>query len=204
MGSWGSGRWGCHRKATTVEECRVLDLAQFARKGGFVEGFTGSVTWSRGEEQTDEIGFSVGRADTGELVLSLSYRMSTTKENVEVPIRLETTPTPSGGRRWWGICPLIVNGNPCDRRLYKVYLPPGGKYFGCRHCHRLTYKTAQEHDQRVTNLRRNPAAIEAILDRLHGNLSNGQLALAMKAAWAYRDELLHRASKSEQPSRNQK
>src|SRR5262245_33812871 len=28
MGALGSGRWGYHRKATSVEECRVLDLAR--------------------------------------------------------------------------------------------------------------------------------------------------------------------------------
>jgi hypothetical protein len=26
----------------------------------------------------------------------------------------------------------------------KLYLPPGGSYYGCRHCHRLTYTSSQE------------------------------------------------------------
>jgi hypothetical protein len=42
MGSWGSGRWGYHRKATTVEDCRMLDLGEFDRKGVFVPWYTGS------------------------------------------------------------------------------------------------------------------------------------------------------------------
>ena len=26
----------------------------------------------------------------------------------------------------------------------KLYLPPGGRYYGCRHCHELTYTSCQE------------------------------------------------------------
>jgi hypothetical protein len=26
----------------------------------------------------------------------------------------------------------------------KLYLPPGGRYYGCRHCHELTYTRCQE------------------------------------------------------------
>jgi hypothetical protein len=26
----------------------------------------------------------------------------------------------------------------------KLYLPPGGRYFGCRHCYNLTYTSCQE------------------------------------------------------------
>jgi hypothetical protein len=26
----------------------------------------------------------------------------------------------------------------------KLFLPPGGRYFGCRRCHRLTYASCQE------------------------------------------------------------
>ena len=47
-------------------------------------------------------------------------------EDVRIPIRLQTTPTQFGGRRWWFTCPLIVNGVACNRRVGKLYLPPGG------------------------------------------------------------------------------
>jgi hypothetical protein len=32
----------------------------------------------------------------------------------------------------------------CGRRVGKLYLPPGGKYFGCRHCYNLTYTSSNE------------------------------------------------------------
>lgn len=41
-----------------------------------------------------------------------------------------------GGLRWWFVCPLVVKGRSCKRRVGKLYLPPHGRYFGCRHCNR--------------------------------------------------------------------
>jgi len=183
MGSWGSGRWGYHRKATTVEECHVLDLGEFARKGVFVPWYTSSVSWLRGEEVVAAIGYTVRPAGDG-LILQLSYRWTRTGEageDVELPIRLVTTPLHFGGRRWWGICPLAVNGQACNQRVGKLYLPPGGRYFGCRHCYRLTYRSVQEHDKRVDALRRNPAALNAILADPAAQLLSGRVLLAIKA-----------------------
>ena len=183
MGSWGSGRWGYHRKATTVEECRVLDLGRLARKGAFGPGYKGSVRWLRGEEVVASIGYTV-RPGGDRLILQLSYRWTLageTGENVVLPIRLETTPLHFGGRRWWGICPLVVNGQACNRRVGKLYLPPGGRYFGCRQCYHLTYRSVQEHDKRVDALRSNPVALHAILADPAAHLQSGRVLLAIKA-----------------------
>jgi len=43
--------------------------------------------------------------------------------------------------RHWLKCPT------CQKRMFKLYLPPGAKVFGCRKCHHLTYKSS---------LKRNP------------------------------------------------
>jgi hypothetical protein len=99
---------------------------------------------------------------------------------VELPIRLETTPLHFGGGRWWGRCPLVVDGIQCFRRVAKLYLPPGGRYFGCRRCYGLTYASAQEHDKRVDALRRNPEALERLMGNLKG-ASPRDLILALKA-----------------------
>ena len=183
MGAWASGRWGYHNKATTVEDCRVLDLGEFARKKVFVPWYASSVSWSRGEEVVASIGYTVRPAGDG-LILQLSYRWTRageTGEDVELPIRLETTPLYFGGCRWWGICPLVGNGQACNRRVGKLYLPPGGRYFGCRICYRLSYRSAQEHDKRVDALRRNLAAVNAILADPVAHLRSGRALLAIKA-----------------------
>ncbi len=49
--------------------------------------------------------------------------------------------------RWWFACPLVVNGRACGRRVRMLYLPPNGRYFGCRGCHDLTYRSCQESHQ---------------------------------------------------------
>jgi len=56
--------------------------------------------------------------------------------------------------RWWFICPLIVNGRPCRRRVAKLY--GNGRYFGCRTCKGLVYRSSQEAHQgeRVENMLR--------------------------------------------------
>ena len=52
-----------------------------------------------------------------------------------------------GGRRPWFIC-----GN-CGRRVAVLY--GAGKYFACRHCYDLTYRSCQESDSRFGKFLRN-------------------------------------------------
>jgi hypothetical protein len=72
----------------------------------------------------------------------LSYTLTATGEDLDYRVGLTTTAPHFGGLRWWFVCPLTVNGVPCGRRVGKLYLP--GQYFGCRHCHELTYTSCQE------------------------------------------------------------
>jgi len=65
-------------------------------------------------------------------------------ESAACTVWLTTTRPHFGGLRWWFCCPLRVEGRPCGRRVGKLYLPPGGRYFGCRHCHGLTYTSCQD------------------------------------------------------------
>jgi hypothetical protein len=182
MGGYGSGRWSCHTKADTVEDCLPIDLGMLARDGACTPWHGGTVRWLRGEQERAAIGYTV-RPAAGGLTLVLTYRWTrcgASGEDVEVRVALETTSLHFGGARWWGRCPLIVNGVGCGRRVGKLYLPPGGRYFGCRHCYRLTYTNCQEHDKRVDALRRNPEALAAIVNNA-GGASVQQLCLALKA-----------------------
>ena len=54
-------------------------------------------------------------------------------------VDLVTTPCRYGGLRFWFRCPLLVNGQPCGKRVAKLYKV--GNYFGCRDCHNLTYRS---------------------------------------------------------------
>jgi len=46
---------------------------------------------------------------------------------------LTHTPTPTGGRRAWWVCPS------CGRRCAALYLPDDHERLGCRRCCRLVY-----------------------------------------------------------------
>jgi hypothetical protein len=141
---------------------------------GELEAWAADV-WSLAPDDPDVI-----RPAGTDLLLVLSYTFTGTGQAVEEPVPLETKAMRFGGVRWWGRCPLVVEGRPCCRRVRKLYLPPGGRYFGCRRCYRLTYKSAQEHDKRVDFLRRHPDALAAIAFDPAG-APPGRLILALKA-----------------------
>ena len=56
-----------------------------------------------------------------------------------------TAPCHFGGVRYFFHCGLTVSGRYCGRRVAKLYLPSGGKYFGCRHCYDLSYESRQKY-----------------------------------------------------------
>jgi hypothetical protein len=144
VGGPGSGNWPrWQRKKDTVEESLIVGMKDL-RKPLFT-GAVGSLTWTWAGGNKSSIGYYVTGSEDWPIV-NLHYRWHDTKD-VNIPIRLEATPTQFGGRRWWFICPLIVRGIACNRRADKLYLPPRAKYFGCRRCYDLTYRSCQEAHQ---------------------------------------------------------
>jgi hypothetical protein len=179
MGGPGSGRrW--HKKVV-VEDCLTLDANRWLRDDLCR---TGTWRWI----YPGGGGFSVSyELDTREsedafvrLWHSSAWTVTRRRESADYRVRLTATHPYFGGLRWCFVCPLIADGVACNRRVGKLYLPPGARYFGCRHCHRLTYRSVQEHDKRVDALRRNPEALKAIEDNLE-EASLQQLCLALKA-----------------------
>jgi len=109
----------------------------------------GSLVWRRVStgEQTASIGYHVntltGEPPTIRLYYTHTRRGEDHGEDLDYRVGLTTTPLPWGGVRWWFVCPLLVNGRSCGRRVGKLYLPPEGRYFGCRHCYDLTYESTR-------------------------------------------------------------
>ena len=151
MGGMGSGshyHWWRSGKKTTVEECRLLDANRWMREGILKARvhLSGSWAWYRDAErkvQTANIGYVVCTL-TDSPWIRLQYTVTPPGEQLDYRIALMTTVPRFGGLRWWFICPLVLNGRSCQRRVGKLYLPPFGRYFGCRHCHELTYTSCQE------------------------------------------------------------
>jgi hypothetical protein len=189
MGGPGSGNhyhWWRSGKKTTVEESEALDANRWTREGLLKAGvhLRGNCRWVYHSGRENSITFEVNTLDQARPFVRLSYSITHARtqerESLDSRVRLTTTRPRYGGLRWWFVCPLVVRGCPCERRVGKLYLAPGSRYFGCRHCHKLTYHSAQTHDGRVSRLRRNPALLDALLENLQG-ASPTQLGLALKA-----------------------
>jgi hypothetical protein len=144
MGGYGSG-WQGSRK-TRVEDCLVLSMAALVRKKALVAGrwTAGSWGWTWEGETAPHatIGYEASLRDPDAAWLRLHYRAS--GEPVDYRVRLVTTQPTYGGRRWWFVCPLARRDGGPPRRVAKLYLPPGGRYFGSRAGHGLTYASCQE------------------------------------------------------------
>jgi hypothetical protein len=161
MGGYGSGTRSLRK--LTVEECRALDIArlpvsEFAKHLPWPT----TVTWSNyAGEIVASVGYTCEPCDNDSAVLHFRYAVTHGGERSEIdePIRVGTTLPYFGGVRWWFICPLTAKGRICQRRVRKLYLPSGGKYFGCRTCYDLTYDSVRTHDNRIGHLIRNPTAL---------------------------------------------
>jgi len=141
MGGCGSTRWGFYNKRLAAEDCRRLPLSII--KKDLSVGWRGQVTWSRNGEKISSIGYEVkgsGDFPSNVLLIYTITRASKEKVDCKYPIDLTTTALPWGGLRYWFICPNLA----CGRRVSVLYLAPGGTYFVCRHCNRLSYRSRQE------------------------------------------------------------
>jgi hypothetical protein len=118
--------------------CRL----QFMESG---PGSIGTMTWTRGEATLATISAGVKR-EGEDVALRFQYTHGSGEnaQALDYPVRLVKMVPHFGGVRWFFLCPLMVNGEPCLRRVSKLYLPPGGLYFGCRECYGLTYTSSQE------------------------------------------------------------
>lgn len=168
----------------TVEQCLSLIVELFRRAGTLSSpaGTTGTLTWTN-----SMTGAELGRIEYAlqENENGLAIRIcSAAKLIEELTIPLTTTPCHFGGKRFWFRCPFVSDGKSCGRRVGRLYLPPGARVFGCRHCHNLTYQSAQTHDPRPYKLAQNAGAMTAALHS--GNLRQvllGSRALRLRHAW---------------------
>ncbi|MGH9924711.1 MAG: hypothetical protein ACRD5B_04970 [Nitrososphaeraceae archaeon] len=106
-------------------------------QNGYFNGIkAGTMQWARGSGSKSSVGVHCYTLTT-EPYMRLKYSQSDSYTNkqkeFDYKVRLTTTPCNYGGKRWWFVCPLMG----CGRRVGTLY--KNGGYFGCRHCHDLTY-----------------------------------------------------------------
>jgi hypothetical protein len=142
MGGPGSGRWyRWQGSKTTVEGCRQIDVRDWHRRG-LLQGW--GFTWSWHTCDGEREAWILVRVKPGRQVI-LMYRVRAGGgewQDVEEPIALAWTPCRYGGQRPWFICPGVVHGRVCSRRVGILY--GAGRYFLCRQCHDLVYESQRE------------------------------------------------------------
>lgn len=139
MGGIGSGRpSGLGRD--TVETCRAIDVNRLNREGCLQPGWSGGWQWSRDGEKVASINL---RAEEDRLHLTYRARVAGGDwEDVDETVHIVRVPCRFGGTRPYFICPGVVNGIPCGRRVVKLH--GSGRYFLCRHCYRLAHASQSE------------------------------------------------------------
>ena len=137
MGGYGSGRRAGRQKA---EACRSLDVNRMYREGCLQPGRRGNWVWSQDDNEVARIAY---RAEQSQLVLD--YRVSQHGgewESITETVCITHADCHFGGTRPYFICPGVVAGRACSRRVGKLFA--GGRYFLCRHCYDLAYSSQSE------------------------------------------------------------
>ena len=139
MGGFGSGRTGGDGREK-VEACRSIDVNQLCNTGCLRDGWAGSWQWRSDGKKFGRINL---RAEDDQLHLSYRVRIAGGEwEEVAETVRLVHAPCRYGGDRPYFLCPGVVKGVACDRRVAKLHA--AGRYFLCRHCYRLAHACQSE------------------------------------------------------------
>lgn len=138
------GRWPRTAAKHPVEVCLQLSvkpLAKFLTDG---RPLTGQLVWQGGGVQ-ELAEFSLEYTGPRSALLQLRYGLEVggSVQAVAEQIRIEASHQHFGGLRWYFLCPLTANEHACVHTAWILYLPPEEMYFGCRHCHNLSYRSRQ-------------------------------------------------------------
>ena len=139
MGGFGSGRTGGDGR-DKVENCTSVDVTLLHKSGCLRDGWTGSWQWTSAGEKLGSITL---RAEDDQLHLSYRVRVAGGGwEDIVESVSVRHAPCRYGGVRPYFLCPGVVKGVACDRRVAKLHL--ASRYFLCRHCYRLAYASQSE------------------------------------------------------------
>lgn len=123
-----------------MENCRSIDVNRLHKAGCLRPGWWGGWQWTRDGEKIASITL---RAEAKRLHLSYRVRRGGGEwEEVEEIVRIVRVPYRFGGSRPYFICPGVVSGISCRRRVTKLHVL--GRYFLCRHCYRLAHASQSE------------------------------------------------------------
>lgn len=135
------GRYGYRE---TTDGLLWLDTVVLRKEGYLRHSIYGSLWWTAqpsGHQSSVSI-TSYPLEDQPHINLVYTTRLNETSHALNYNILLTTTPCFFGGKRWWFLCPIVRDNNPCINRARKLY--KCGLYFGCRQCLQLAYPSQNE------------------------------------------------------------
>ena len=154
--------------------CARVSVSHLVKKRAIVAGSrtTGTLQWSyEGCEPHAKISYEANLVDPNAAWLRLTYTAS--GNPMDYRVQLVTTQPTYGGCRWWFLCPLARQDGGPPRRVAKLYLPPGGRYFGSREAYGLTYTSCQDsgkfdglYRRLAAHMGTDPSSIRLALKRL--------------------------------------
>ena len=121
-----------------------MDVRHWHRTGLLREGLVFFQSWSGlYHHQSASVAVHVER---GHVTLRYS-RCDENRESqaVKQSVQLAWTPCNYGGQRPWFLCPGVLDGATCGRRVALLYA--AGRYFLCRYCYRLPYRSTLETEE---------------------------------------------------------
>jgi hypothetical protein len=140
VGGYGSGRYA-EKYVGIVEECCSLGINAILRRKWIAPGrrTSGIIKWHTEGKEFASIGYE-GRMDIWPPHLRLYYTCNRT-DRIDYKVHLVTIRPNFGGTRYWFLCPS------CGKRIGKLYFASTQRYFTCRICQGLTYRSCREsHD----------------------------------------------------------
>lgn len=158
MGGTGSGRG---RTKTSVADCRAIDIGELCDAGRLASHPRGKIRWVEARS-----GYTRGRLSYtiaellwfgGEVLLTLTLHY---RNRPGAPQGCTDIVLVGGGagRRYYAQCPF------CERRVRKLYGPPGEEHFLCWRCHGLVHRRVPALEKR---------AAQADLQAARGSLCEG-------------------------------
>lgn len=150
------------KRAALVEECLRFDVADLRRIAAFRHGAGGKLSWMLGQAEiaAARYAFISQGAGAGELAIELQRGAELRRTRLV----LTTTVPHFGGARFWFRCPH------CGRRGRTLFATDRKLEPACRRCHGLQYRSAQTHDARVDELRKDAPKMAAMLFDNSGTL----------------------------------
>jgi hypothetical protein len=162
---------GRRKRKYLVDECLKLFLRKLFNPSMVQRKVSGSIEWRLDGSVIGSIGFVIR-----ESVIEISYRVSEPSGAIIIRDSIPFCVRSNEVRETIYRCPR------CGRYVYKLFLPPDERHFRCVNCHRLTYRSKQQHDKRIDALKKDPKGLVNILDALYSgklplNSTIGRLAL---------------------------